>query len=182
MLGFKPRISGVGSNDSTNWATTTALLCQYLRPFESVSNGFWLFLSFKMDKNYSKSFFFSFVHWYLNNHFRIASRSATADTFRPFLVLMQKIVLATKWPTTVAIFWSTLEIFRQPTTVENLLMLRNWKARAAVPSKSLPSKHLRVYHNSSKKMKAIFLTCLFVVASVFAEGKLSSSTKFKQAG
>ena len=33
-----------------------------------------------------------------------------------------------------------------------------------------------------QKMKAIFLTCLFVVASVFAEGKLSSSTKFKQAG
>ena len=48
------------------------------------------FFKFKNGQKLFKVLFFSFVHWYLNNHFRIASRSATADTFRPFLVLMQK--------------------------------------------------------------------------------------------
>ena len=32
MLGFEPRISGVGSDRSTNWATTTARLAANLTP------------------------------------------------------------------------------------------------------------------------------------------------------
>ena len=38
MTGFEPQTSGIGSDRSTNWATTTALRCAFLltKKFQSI--------------------------------------------------------------------------------------------------------------------------------------------------
>ena len=36
MIGFEPRISGIASNHSTNWDTTTAQVVVFVTQFESI--------------------------------------------------------------------------------------------------------------------------------------------------
>ena len=68
MTGFKPRASGIGSNRSTNWATTTANLCQmlhYLDKLITIIEGIfnwpwhWVFFAWAHDEVVNTILFFS---------------------------------------------------------------------------------------------------------------------------
>ena len=63
MTGFEPRTSGIGSNRSTNWATTTALLLRKLHLFLNLCTNVQLSKWAKNNKNFEELF-------YLLEHFR----------------------------------------------------------------------------------------------------------------
>jgi len=89
MTGFEPRTSGIGSDRSTNWATTTAQMSKFSasKYFVKVSNNDWNLEVFSTGRNIFKLFFQNSGFYWKRTVFTAIKH--TVHLFRNFVPMKQ---------------------------------------------------------------------------------------------